>query len=209
MKTLVSISAAKKRSCCFLNFDDGSYILCSIDLVSKFTLKKGQEVDDDTIHNITQMQNTYDCRQAALNYATYSLRSEKQVLDALTKKGFSLNIAEDGLQFVKEFGYVSNPVFCEQFIKAKVQRRYYGIDRIRRELALKGIDDTMIHESIQLYYPIESLQVYAYKSAQKKLRSISFKTKQKQKEALYRHLLVQGYSFEIIKQTIQNILIET
>ena len=67
----------------------------------------------------------------------------------------------------------------------------------------------MIHESIQLYYPIESLQVYAYKSAQKKLRSISFKTKQKQKEALYRHHLIQGYSFEIIKQTIQNILKET
>jgi len=42
MKTIVSISAAKKRSFCFLNFDDGSYILCSIDLVSKFTLKKGQ-----------------------------------------------------------------------------------------------------------------------------------------------------------------------
>lgn len=56
----------------------------------KIYFKKGQEVDDDTIHNITQMQNTYDCRQAALNYATYSLRSEKQVLDALTKKDLVL-----------------------------------------------------------------------------------------------------------------------
>ena len=60
MKTLVSISAAKKRSFCFLNFDDGSYILCSIDLVSKFTLKKGLEVDDDTIQNITQMHMIVD-----------------------------------------------------------------------------------------------------------------------------------------------------
>ena len=209
MKTIVSISAAKKRSFCFLNFDDGSYILCSIDLVSKFTLKKGQELDDETVQNIIQKQNIYDCRQAALNYATYSLRTEKQVIDALIKKGFSNTVAEDGLQFVKEFGYVSNQVFCEQFIKAKVQRRYYGIERIRRELALKGINDTMINESIQSYYPIESLQVYAYKSAQKKLRSISFKTIQKKKEAVYRHLLIQGYSFDIIKQTINTLLLET
>jgi|688.fasta_scaffold93161_2 regulatory protein len=209
MKTIVSISAAKKRSFCFLNFDDGSYILCSIDLVSKFTLKKGQELEDDTIQNIIQKQNIYDCRQAALNYATYSLRTEKQVIDALIKKGFSNTVAEDGLQFVKEFGYVSNQVFCEQFIKAKVQRRYYGIERIRRELTVKGIDATMINDSIQSFYPIESLQVYAYKSAQKKLRSISFKTIQKQKEAVYRHLLIQGYSFDIIKQTINKIILDT
>ena len=83
-----------------------------------------------------------------------------------------------------------------------MERKYFGIQRLKRELESKGIHPTIIANALSSAYPEEKALVLARKSAEKKLRSISFREDKKKRLQLQNHLFRQGFPLEVIKQVI-------
>jgi len=201
-RCIAGIKAARKRGKCLVSFTNDEYVLLERDLIFEFSLQKGQILNDDLYSSIVTKEQLINAKKAGLSYATYALRSTLQVRNRLKEKGYSHDIIEDVISFLKEFNYLSDEFFTEQFIRAKINRKHYGYQRIRRELGAKGIHSNIIESMLEKLYPDTVAYETARKSAEKKLRSIAFRDAEKKKVQLYNHLRRQGFPTQIIKTII-------
>jgi len=200
---IVSIKAARKRGKCFINLSNNEHLLIEKDLVYELQLNKGLQLTSSFLKNLLYREELIEAKKKGLSYSTYAMRSTLQVKNKLAQLGYNTLIIDEVIEFLHEFKYLSDEIYTLSFIKAKIERKFYGIQRIKRELESKGIHPTIIVNGIQSAYPIERAMDIARKSAEKKLRSISFRKEDKQRSQLQNHLFRQGFPSEIIKQIMK------
>jgi regulatory protein len=198
-RRITKIIAARKRGKCFLCFNDDSSILIERDLIFEYELSKNMVVSQVFLQDILHREELINAKKVGLSFATYALRTEKQVRLKLRDSGFGELIIKKVIDFLKDFNYLSDEVFAENFIKAKINRKYYGYLRLKRELSEKGINEHIINSYLPKYYTQDIAFETARKSAERKLRSISFREEKKKKTQVKDHLFRQGFSLDIIQ----------
>ena len=204
-RRITKIIAARKRGKCFLCFNDDSYILIERDLIFEFELSKNMIISQTFLQDILFREELVNAKKAGLTFATYALRTEKQVCLKLKDLGFGDLIIQNVIEFLKDFNYLSDEVFTENFIKAKINRKYYGYLRLKRELSEKGINDQIINSYLSQLYTKDIALETARKSAERKLRSISFREEKKKKVQVRDHLFRQGFSMEMIQVILKEL----
>ena len=132
-RRITKIIAARKRGKCFLCFNDDSSILIERDLIFEYELSKNMVVSQTFLQDILHREELINAKKVGLSFATYALRTEKQVRLKLRDSGFGELIIVQVIDFLKDFNYLSDEVFAENFIKAKINRKYYGYLRLKRE----------------------------------------------------------------------------
>ena len=198
-RRITKIIAARKRGKCFLCFNDDSSILIERDLIFEYELSKNMVVSQAFLQDILHREELINAKKVGLSFATYTLRTEKQVRLKLRDSGFGELIIIQVIDFLKDFNYLSDEVFAENFIKAKINRKYYGYLRLKRELSDKGVNEHIINSYLPKYYTQDIALETARKSAERKLRSISFREEKKKKTQVKDHLFRQGFSLDIIQ----------
>jgi len=198
-RRITKIIAARKRGKCFLCFNDDSSILIERDLIFEYELSKNMVVSQAFLQDILHREELINAKKVGLSFATYALRTEKQVRLKLRDSGFGELIIKQVIDFLKDFNYLSDEVFAENFIKAKINRKYYGYLRLKRELSDKGVNEHIINSYLPKYYTQDIALETARKSAERKLRSISFREEKKKKTQVKDHLFRQGFSLDIIQ----------
>ncbi|MFM8281184.1 MAG: regulatory protein RecX [Bacteroidota bacterium] len=202
-RTVVSIKAARKRGKCFVVFSNEDYILLEKDLIYEFKIAKDLSISSDIITLLLRREELIEAKKKGLQYATYALRSSLQVFKKLSHLGYNKDTIENVIQFLKDFNYLSDEIFAIQYTKAKIQRKHYGYQRIKRELELKGIAQDIISNTLKDHYPEVIVLDTARMSAEKKLRSVSFRSEEKKRAQLYAHLVRQGFPKDIISQIMK------
>ena len=202
-RTITKIIAAKKRGKCFLCFHDDSSFLIEKDLIYEYELSKNMVISPTLLYDILSREELINAKKSGLNFATYALRTEKQVRIKLRDLGYRQEIILKVILFLKEFNYLSDEVFAENFIKAKINRKHYGYLKLKRELLDKGVSDDIINAYLSKFYPQDMALDIARKSAEKKLRSISFRDDKKKKIQVRDHLFRQGFSLDTINCIIK------
>lgn len=202
-RRITKIISAKKRGKCFLCFHDDSSYLLEKDLIYEYELSKNMVLSPSLFNEILLREELINAKKAGLNFATYALRTEKQVRVKLRDLGYQYEIIKKVISFLKEFNYLSDEVFTENFIKAKINRKHYGYLKLKRELAEKGVNEEIINAYLPRFYPQDIALDTARKSADKKLRSISFRDEKKKKNQVRDHLFRQGFSLDIIQTIIK------
>ena len=124
-------------------------------------------VSQTFLQDILHKEELINAKKAGLSFATYALRTEKQVRHKLKDSGYGELIIEKVIVFLKDFNYLSDEVFAENFIKAKINRKYYGILRIKRELSEKGINEHIIDSYLPRLYTQDIALETARKSAER------------------------------------------
>ncbi|MCE2755259.1 MAG: RecX family transcriptional regulator [Ignavibacteriae bacterium] len=198
-RRITKIIAARKRGKCFLCFNDDSSILIERDLIFEYELSKNRIVSQAFLQDILHREELINAKKVGLSFATYALRTEKQVRLKLRDSGFGELIITQVIDFLKDFNYLSDEVFAENFIKAKINRKYYGYLRLKRQLSDKGVNEHIINSYLPKYYTQDIALETARKSAERKLRSISFREEKKKKTQVKDHLFRQGFSLDIIQ----------
>ncbi len=204
-RRIIKIIAARKRGKCFVCFNDESSILIERDLIFEYELSKNMIISSTFLQDILFREELINAKKSALSFATYALRTEKQVRNKLKDLGYREEIIVKSIIFLKDFNYLSDEVFAENFIKAKINRKYYGYFRLKRELSEKGVNDNIINTYLPIYYPQEIAIDTARKSAERKLRSISFRDDKKKKLQVKDHLFRQGFSNDLIQKVLKEI----
>ena len=204
-RRITKIIAARKRGKCFLCFNDDSSILIERDLIFEYELSKNMIVSQAFLQDILHREELINAKKVGLSYATYALRTEKQVRLKLRDSGFGELIIVQVIDFLKDFNYLSDEVFAENFIKAKINRKYYGYLRLKRELSEKGIHEHIINSYLPKFYTQDIALETARKSAERKLRSISFREEKKKKTQVKDHLFRQGFSLDLIQVILKEL----
>ncbi len=94
-----------------------------------------------------------DVHQRAQNVAANILSRKmytcKELFERLCKKGFDKEIAESVVADFISAGYLDDKRFAELYVEDSIRIGAKGIYRIKQELRLKGISDTVIQNAIE------------------------------------------------------------
>lgn len=134
-------------------------------------------------------------------------RSEKEIRDYLYKKikskHWSRDDAEKVIQELKEEGLIDDEKFIDLYVRDRTTLKPKGKKLLIRELKQKGIKE----ELIEKYFSVNEIdeEKLALQILQKRWPRFKSLYSQKRFEKSARFLLGRGFSFDIVKRTIEKL----
>lgn len=139
-------------------------------------------------------------RSYAFLLLKFRLRSENEIYQRLKRK-FDEPVVKETVAFLKSKGFIDDKVFAKVWLESRLKRKI-GLNRITKELELKGIDkeiiDNLLEYAKQDYCENEIIAAIA-KERLNKLRDLEPVTA---KRRVYGYLARRGFS----PQTIIDVL---
>jgi len=169
----------------------------------KYGLYEGMEIDKRFIEEVLLEEEKLKAKNKALKFLSYRQRSEKEVVDKLKKEGFSQEIIDKTVEFLKGYNLIDDLNFAKNFVMDKSNINKYGPERIKYELYMKGIPESIINKVLKDYDDEYSV---ALELARKKINSY----KNDNKSAIYRKLggflQRRGFSYECILKVLRELV---
>ena len=174
-----------------LYLDGEFYCGLSCEIVVKNRLKEGSEVNTSFVDSLKNDAEKDIALSKTLNFISKSQKTQKQIKDYLTKKGFEDTIINYALQKLEEYNFVNDEEYAKNFVKYKTKSS--GKRKILMELKQRGVCEDLAKNSVESFSKDEE-NIYSVAEKYLKLKERDFKTKQK----AFRFLLSKGYESENI-----------
>lgn len=169
----------------------------------KYGLREDTEVDKQFIDEILLEEEWLKSKDKALRFLSYRQRSHKEIEDKLKKEGFSQQIINRTIEFLKSYNLIDDLTFAKNFMTDKSNINKYGPERIKYELYMKGIPEDIINKVMDEYDDEYSV---ALELAKKKIKSY----KDDDRNAIYRKLggflQRKGFSYECISKILRELV---
>jgi len=196
---LVMGKSRNKRVNVFLDGNFAFSLLAEVAL--KEGLKVGQEMSDARVEALTGADRYQRCYNAAVRYLAYRPRSESEVRQRLQRHGFDSDCTEKAIGRLKEQGLVDDMAFA-QFWKDNRESFSPRSRRLTRlELQRKGLNSDIIETVVNELDESES----AYRAALSKARRLPVSDYQTFRRRMSEHLSRRGFTYDVIKETVQKI----
>lgn len=205
--TITKIEAQKnKKERVNVYINDEYSFSCSLELVYRYNLEKGINIDLDYIKEVVKEDNYIYCKESALRTIEKTLKTEKEVISKLEKKGFEKDTIDKTMIFLKKYNFVDDTKYAKCYIKEKL--KVDGKKKIKFNLIRKGINESIIDESFNVYDTdgdeyINSLRNIAEKKYNILKKGNSDEAKIKKK--LYDYLLRKGYLWSEVKLVLNEL----
>lgn len=207
MSTITSIQAQKRKGR-YNIFIDGQYRFpVSEEVLINFQLHKGQEITKEEIEGITNAEKVSKAYNQALNYLSYQLRTEKEIIDYLYKKDFSDYEIEPTLKKLREQKLINDLEYAKSYTRTMAKTSEKGPKVIQQQLRKKGILENDIDTALLQFTLENQLEnvIHLINKLAQKYRNEAFKNKiQKIKKSL----LVKGFSTDVINDALTRVNLE-
>jgi regulatory protein len=145
-------------------------------------------------------------KQYALKLLSYRGRSEKELKDRMTEKGFSDTLISSTIDHLRHSGFVNDFSLAESLKREATVNKFFSRNGARRYMLTRGIPRDVVH-TVCGQDREEDLQ-NAQRYIDKKFRLLKTFPPATVKRRLYAQLLRRGYSPEtistVLKKTILN-----
>lgn len=191
---------AKHRYSIFL--DDVFSFGIQESVLIKFNLRKGLEIDEQTIQEIKEAEILAKAFSVALNYVSYQERTVRQVENRLTEDQFPEEVINKVLQLMVKRNYINDQRFANLYIQTHMHHTNYGPHKFVYKLKLLGIEAEIIENEIASYdYELQFDNAYSYleKSQAKFQKGSQFKYKSKMVEDLFK----RGFDLDLAKDVVE------
>ncbi len=208
MKKITKIENQKKRENRVSIFLDDNFF-CGIpkELLLKLDLFEGKEVDEEEMLRVVEEKEIAEAKQKVLNLFNRRMYSEQEITDKLKKKGYEEGVITTVVQKLKESSLIDDYAFAKAFIHDRLCLNPKGSFKIGYELKQKGITQTIIDKVFSEEMVVEGDYNRALEIAKRRLRTLkTIKDKKTIKRRLYNFLLWRGFSYEVIKSTLEQLL---
>ena len=136
-------------------------------------------------------------RDYALNIIGFKDRTEKEIREKLTQKGYDENTIEDETEFLKSYGFINDSRYAERFTRDAVNLKKWGKARVKTELLRKGIDREIIGNTIEdIFSELDDDRLLS--EMQKRFKSSDF-SNIKERTRIFNFYLRRGFSPDEIK----------
>jgi regulatory protein len=132
----------------------------------------------------------------------FRLRSENELKERLKQKGFTPEIAEDTVSFLKDREFLDDRVFAKGWVASRLKRPL-GLRRIQQELAQKGLAKEIIQSALaQAKEGYAESQIVSQLAKQRfsKLKNIE---PLKARIRVYGYLIRRGFSSEVVGEVMR------
>ncbi len=191
MATITSISVQEKnKKRCNLFLDNEFFAGVSLETALKFRLKVGIEVDQKDLAEILFDSEKIEGLEKAISFTSKSLKTKKQVVDYLYRKGYSSDIVNHCVDKLIEYKLIDDGAFARRYIETTSKNQ--GRHLAEFKLMQKGVRKDDINSAFSETYvdSKENARAMAIKH---------FKNKEKTKENIaktYRYLIGRGFTYE-------------
>lgn len=164
--------------------------------VMKLGLKIGQDVSEERLREAVADSEKSVALEKAMNYLSRGMKTERQMSDYLTKKGFGDEIVAYVLDKLRQYRYLDDDAYAQMYVERNGTDR--GAKRLRYELIAKGIEPTRAE---QIADGVADEAECAAALAQKYMRNKIGDVKTLQK--LQRYLLARGYGYDLVNGIVR------
>ncbi|CAK7044125.1 MAG: Regulatory protein RecX [Peptostreptococcus russellii] len=207
MSKITGIEIQKRNKNRVNLYVDNEYLLSlQAELVYKYNLSKNQEIDEEKLLEIARADDYEKAKNKALNSLSKVEKSEKKIREKLSAD-FDEEVIEEVVEFLKKHELVDDERFAEMIVSNDLNFKRVGKNRIKQNLYTKGIKREYIESAISDIDSDVELENAIY-LAKKRLPRIKDKDINKVKNKLYQHLSYKGFSYDIIKSAIREVLEE-
>jgi len=141
-------------------------------------------------------------RTYALMLLRYRGRSEKELRDRLTKKGYQREDIDAAVMYLKECGFLDDRALAENLKHQAVSGKLLGFAGTRSFMQQRGLPRDIIDEAMQ--YDEGAELVALEKLIDKKLRTVEKYPEPKRTRSLIGFLMRKGYSLHLIRKALNN-----
>lgn len=184
--------------------DEEFFMGCFVDLVYKFNLTQGMEIDVKEIKKLISEQEFECCKQSALNSITRAEKSESKMREKLLGR-YSDDAVNRTIDFLKKYSFIDDERYAQRIVVNDQNFKRNGINKIRQNLYQKGLDRVDIEKSLEFLDEDKELENAIY-LAEKRLRKIKETDKYIIKKKLYQHLSYKGFRYNVIDKAISRVL---
>ncbi|TWD94634.1 regulatory protein [Neobacillus bataviensis] len=167
------------------------------DVLIKFKLKKGMELDDFSFLEIQFQDDIRKAYSLAINYLARRMRSEKEIVDYLVQKEVDEPIIKEVIHKLTTQHYINDQEYAVAYVRTQANTTDKGPNVIKKDLKEKGVAEGILIQALE-EFPLEQQMEKAIKISEKyyqKNAKVSLKVQQQKLEQL---LLRKGYSYEVI-----------
>jgi len=166
-------------------------------VVDKIGLRVGQELSDDQIQEIKEIDLVEKGIKAAFQYLSYRLRSEKEIRQRLSKRGFD-SVIEKIVKRLQGQGLVDDFAFARFWKDSRVSFKPRSRRLLRQELRQKGITEEVITEVVNDMDDNAS----AIAAGRKRVRLLANSDYAEFRHRLAIYLRWRGFSYDTINSTV-------
>lgn len=198
----------QKRKGRYNIFIDGHYRFpVSEEVLIQFRLHKDQEITDDQIKVITNADSISKAYNKALDYLSYQLRTEKEIIQYLQQHEFTDLQIKPVLQRLRAQGYVNDLEYAKSYVRTIAKTSDKGPKVIIQNLRKKGVLENDIETALE-EFPFEDQLQNSIKIAQKLARKYHREAFKIQIQKIKNSLFAKGFSSEIATEAINQLGLE-
>ena len=146
----------------------------------------------------------FDC---ALNFLSYRMRTEKEILGHLQKKEYPEPEIQQAIEKLKEYRYLDDAAFAQEYLRSKVSQKHLGRRALKQGMYQVGVPEEEI-EAALAGYTKEAEQQSCEFLCQKLVRRHGADDP-KSIAKIQRALLGKGFGYDEIKAAILRCTQET
>jgi regulatory protein len=131
-------------------------------------------------------------------------RSVEELRERLLEgRGATEQIVDTVIERLREYGYLNDARFAQNYASLRVQQRPLGRQRMERDLRMKKIDKETVDAALDLVYE-ETPEAELIDSAiAKRIRLRGRPKTRAEAKKLFDHLLRQGFAFELVSEKVR------
>ncbi len=189
----------KDKTRCNIYIDGRFCCGLTLETVMKNRLKVGAEITPTDLAALQLESEKNTALNKALNHLSATRKTEKQIRDFLTKKGYLPAVCDYVVEKLKEYGFVDDGEYAEAYLESAAKRK--GSRLIRMELRRKGVADEAIDGALSALDKEQEI-AGAQGILEKYLRGKMLDKATAQKA--YRYLLGKGFDYEVAKEALSS-----
>ena len=162
-------------------------------------LSVGQELSEAELERIRDGAQDESALKKAFEYLARRDYSEAELRGKLALKGYSEERITRAIDRVRELGYLNDRAFAENWIRDRNEFRPRGVRMLRYELKRKGVDETVIRESLADVDDREA----AFACAERYSRRLRGLDRETFRNRLSGYLARRSFTYDVIRSAVR------
>jgi regulatory protein len=134
----------------------------------------------------------------------FRLRSEAELKTRLEQKGFSAQLAESTVSFLKDKEFIDDRVFAKGWVSGRLKRPF-GLRKIKQELAQKGVAKEIIQDALAQVNEHYSESQIVSQLAQQRFSRLKGIDPLKARARVYGYLMRRGFSPDVVSEIVSKL----
>ncbi|MEL7650174.1 MAG: RecX family transcriptional regulator [Sedimentibacter sp.] len=206
MKKITKIEYQKNNKDRLNVYLDDSYAFSvDMDVMIKYSLAKNKVLEDDFISQVLKAEEEVKAYSYAVGLLSRFPKSEKQLRDKMTEKGYDDDFIDSAISRLKEHRYLDDERYTDMVINSRLNTSKEGKLKIRESLYSKGIDREIINEKLGNISAEDELE-RACALGGKKLSSINEDDTRKKMVKLSNYLVNKGFEYGTVRKAVSRLM---